>query len=90
VALERNLERIFDVGILPGVDVSFFRDHLGIGAFGHRRGAGDSYGLRGAGLHAFAREHITRSETPATVGESADAEPERLAFRQRANSRFWC
>ena len=76
LALERNLEWIFDVGILPGVDVRFFRDHLGIGAFGHRRGAGDGYGLRGAGLHAFAREHVARGETPAAIGESADAEPE--------------
>ncbi len=91
LALERNLEWVLDVGILPGVDVGFFRDHLGIGALGHGGGARDGYGLSGAGLHAFAREHVARSETPAAIGESAYAEAQRFAFGQASRlRRFWC
>jgi len=81
----RNLERIFDVGILPGVDVSFFRDHLG-----HRRvwpiaeARAIATACAAQACHAFAVRHHSK-RNPSNRGESADAEPERLAFRQRAN-----
>jgi hypothetical protein len=85
LALEGNAEGIFDERILPGIDVGFFRDHVGVGAFGQSRGAGNGYGLGRAGLHAFAGKHVARSEAPATIGESADAETEGFVFGQRAD-----
>ena len=67
LALERNLERILDEGILPGVDVGVLRDHDDVGALGQRGGAGDGDGLRGAGGNAFAGEPVGGGEAPGAV-----------------------
>ena len=83
-------KRILDEGILPGIDVRLLRNHHRVGAFGQRRGPRDGYGLRGAGLHAFAREPIGRSEAPAAVGETRMPRPERLVFRKRADFAVFC
>ena len=50
LALDGNAERIFDEGILPGVDVGVFGRERDVFALGQRGGFRDGHGFGGAGL----------------------------------------
>ncbi len=83
--LYRNVERIFQERILPGVNVSLFRRECHIFALRERGGFGDGDCLSSAGLHAFARQPIRGGESPRAAGHHANADSKRLGLHQRAD-----
>ncbi len=58
LAFERNLERILDVWILPGVLIRFDRNHFDIMALRERRCFRDGDGFGGAGCDSLSRQAV--------------------------------
>ncbi len=74
LALDGNLEGIFQERILPGVDVSFFRRERHVFTFGQRRGLRNGDGFCRAGLHPFAGQAIGGSKSPGPAGDHANSD----------------
>src|SRR5215472_13365357 len=85
LALDRNAERVFDEGVLPGIDVRLFRSKCDVGLLGERRSFSDGDGLRSASIHAFLCEPVGGSETPRARGDYTDPDTERLRLNEGAN-----
>ena len=83
--LDGNAERILEKRILPGVHVRFFGRERNIFALCESGSLGDRDGFGGASLHAFVCQQVGRGESPRAAGDDANADAERLGFRERAD-----
>ena len=85
LAFDRNPERVFYKGILPGVDVRIFGSERYVGVF-RKRGRfsnGDSFGS--ARVDAFVREPVGGRESPSARCDHANPDSERLRFDEGAH-----
>ena len=85
LTLDGNAEGIFQKRILPGVHVGRFGRERHVFALGERRGLGDGHRFGRAGLHAFAGEAVGRGKAPSAACDHANADAQRLRFREGAH-----